>query len=194
MADPPCLFGPNHSWASVQAHIRVHSAAPKSWPQHGQYCTRCGVVLSDPGPLGGPTKPIEILRDDRRVYPTVPGHQRSAKPWRLTKDGPAPSASPLRVVKGGPTGAARLKKIAIIEERDGPQCFYCRCDFDGENRQTIEHRKSRSQGGTNAIENLVLACWPCNNRKGEGPEAQFLKSAWLQARRVAIATEREETG
>lgn len=50
-------------------------------------------------------------------------------------------------------------------ERDRLRCQYCgrrvrRSDF------TVDHVVPRSQGGRNTWDNLVLACVPCNLRKG----------------------------
>lgn len=39
----------------------------------------------------------------------------------------------------------------------------------------IEHIHPRSQGGSNRISNLTLACQPCNQKKGCQPIAEFLK-------------------
>jgi 5-methylcytosine-specific restriction endonuclease McrA len=60
------------------------------------------------------------------------------------------------------------KKIILtrrnILKRDGHKCAYCgRADLP----LTIDHIIPRSRGGDETWENLVAACLPCNNRKGD---------------------------
>ena len=69
------------------------------------------------------------------------------------------------------------KKIILtrrnILKRDGHKCAYCgRADLP----LTIDHVIPRSKGGDDSWENLVAACLPCNNRKGNRtPEESKLK-------------------
>lgn len=59
-----------------------------------------------------------------------------------------------------PTTYRRSRLVA----RDGEFCQYCGAlDAD----LTIDHLLPRSRGGTNQLENLVLACFSCNQRKGD---------------------------
>ena len=52
---------------------------------------------------------------------------------------------------------------AMIYKRDGHKCQYC-----GSTRNlTIDHIFPASKGGDNSWENLVVACMPCNTRKGD---------------------------
>ena len=51
-------------------------------------------------------------------------------------------------------------------ERDGLTCQYCGEPVARTNL-TVDHVVPRSQGGRNTWENLVLACPPCNLRKGD---------------------------
>lgn len=52
------------------------------------------------------------------------------------------------------------------------RCIFCRrrlwIQLDGQpiSRATIEHIVPRSKGGTDALENLALACSGCNHEKG----------------------------
>jgi len=49
--------------------------------------------------------------------------------------------------------------------RDRATCQYCG-NMPGWSRLTIDHIVPRSRGGGNSWENCVVACKPCNNRKG----------------------------
>lgn len=59
-----------------------------------------------------------------------------------------------------------------IIKRDGKDCHYCgrttvRSDAERLNRfPTVEHVLPRSLGGENSIENYVLACYKCNQKRG----------------------------
>ena len=54
---------------------------------------------------------------------------------------------------------------------------------DSDTRRTVDHRVPRSQGGGDALSNLVFACYACNQRKRDRPEGDFLASDWLARRR-----------
>lgn len=51
----------------------------------------------------------------------------------------------------------------FLRERDGPLCFWCRCDplEDWE----LDHHVPVSKGGGNEFANLRLLCASCNHRK-----------------------------
>lgn len=49
--------------------------------------------------------------------------------------------------------------------RDGATCQYCRRQFAA-GELTMDHVIPRSRGGLSTWENLVSACFGCNNRKG----------------------------
>jgi 5-methylcytosine-specific restriction endonuclease McrA len=60
------------------------------------------------------------------------------------------------------------KKIILtkknILKRDNHKCMYCgRSDLP----LTIDHIIPKSKGGDDSWENLVAACMPCNNKKGD---------------------------
>ena len=69
--------------------------------------------------------------------------------------------------------------------RDGPWCKYCGVLFEFASKKrlmTIDHRVPLCNGGTNDIENLVLACNRCNNMKSDYPEDDPLFQEYLQER------------
>ena len=54
------------------------------------------------------------------------------------------------------------RNVDAAYERDGKACRYCgRTDA----RLSIDHVVPRSKGGSDELENLVVACTPCNSRK-----------------------------
>ena len=50
-----------------------------------------------------------------------------------------------------------------VFKRDGHKCQYCGSTKD----LTLDHVTPRSRGGKTSWENLLTACKPCNNRKGD---------------------------
>lgn len=69
----------------------------------------------------------------------------------------------------------------------GTHCFYCGVAFSAEPGfdRTIDHRLPRSQGGTDALVNMVFACRACNESKADRDEDTFVASTWLADRRQA---------
>ncbi|HEX2811642.1 MAG TPA: HNH endonuclease signature motif containing protein [Sphingopyxis sp.] len=84
-------------------------------------------------------------------------------------------------VNGGPWGATNsLKKAAEVH---GANCFYCSTELT-KNTATIDHVEGQTGEAANAIQNLVLACKPCNTKKGSFPIDAFKPEAgreWLSA-------------
>ncbi len=72
-------------------------------------------------------------------------------------------------------------------EKWGRKCAYC----DAENVPlTIDHIHPRSKGGSDRVSNLTLACFPCNQRKGNRDVTEFLahdpkRLARIEAQRKA---------
>ena len=72
-------------------------------------------------------------------------------------------------------------------EKWGRQCAYC----DAEHAPlTIDHIHPTSRGGSDRVSNLALACFPCNQRKGNQDVAAFLahdpkRLARIEAQRKA---------
>lgn len=67
--------------------------------------------------------------------------------------------------------AALKRKTVLIALliRDGSTCSYCEYNFGNESEMTLDHVLPRSLGGGNEIDNLVLACYPCNQAKAADP-------------------------
>jgi len=47
-----------------------------------------------------------------------------------------------------------------------PRCSYCGCDLNW-HTATLDHVVPTSKGGTDSMDNLVLACQPCNVQKAD---------------------------
>lgn len=80
----------------------------------------------------------------------------------------------------------RIKKTL---EKSGWQCEWCGCDdIDS---FTIDHRVPRSRGGSNALDNLRILCFACNELKGNMLDHEVLerleKLAELPELQVKIA-------
>lgn len=67
-------------------------------------------------------------------------------------------------------------KRGLIVERDGLICRYCGDDLTGR-RYEIDHIIPKSRGGSHKVDNLGVACRPCNGFKGMLLEEEFLAKA-----------------
>ncbi|PAL20439.1 hypothetical protein CD928_18880 [Sphingopyxis sp. GW247-27LB] len=84
-------------------------------------------------------------------------------------------------VAGGPWSAINSLKKAVAVH--GATCFYCSTALS-KDTVTIDHVEGQTGEIPNAIQNLVLACKPCNAKKGHLPIDAFKPEAgreWLQA-------------
>jgi hypothetical protein len=72
--------------------------------------------------------------------------------------------------------------------RDGGRCHYCECylESDGNRSMTIDHKVPLVSGGDNDLRNLVLACYACNNHKGDMTYEAYRASKYLADRRTSI--------
>lgn len=52
------------------------------------------------------------------------------------------------------------------------RCFYCDCELTYE-EATLEHLQAQSHGGTWDLGNLVLACYACNQARGNSDWPAF---------------------
>lgn len=61
-------------------------------------------------------------------------------------------------------------RVLSLSRRDGWTCAYCRHPLgwghECVRNPEVDHVIPRSQGGSNSLSNLVLACPPCNGAKG----------------------------
>jgi len=64
-------------------------------------------------------------------------------------------------------------KKDYVSVRDGWRCTYCGVRVSRRTRH-VDHSVSRANHGTNHLNNLRLACWPCNLEKGPLNARQFV--------------------
>ena len=70
----------------------------------------------------------------------------------------------------------RAERLAIILERDGATCIWCRRDIDTDLvRATTEHLIPRIKGGPSWLENEAAACSRCNGSRGHSTLTQWSK-------------------
>jgi 5-methylcytosine-specific restriction endonuclease McrA len=62
------------------------------------------------------------------------------------------------------TSQKRNKRPHLIAKY-GMRCFWCSCELNHETL-TIDHYIPLSRGGNNQIKNLRLACFSCNQKRG----------------------------
>ncbi len=78
------------------------------------------------------------------------------------------------------------------------KCLHCNAhlmvDLNGDpiSRATIEHIIPRTHGGTDALENLGLACARCNQGKGTRHDPRYLKDARAQELVTRLQARRRE--
>lgn len=83
----------------------------------------------------------------------------------------------------------RAWRLAASNRAMASACFYCGVRFEplGPDHRTVDHRVPRSRGGPHSLRNMVFACFSCNQRKRNRPEADFVASEWLAQRRAEVA-------
>jgi 5-methylcytosine-specific restriction endonuclease McrA len=62
---------------------------------------------------------------------------------------------------------SRARRVARQMKQAQPWCTYCGAPWTKENPLTIDHIVPLTRGGTNARENLTVACYRCNRAKSD---------------------------
>lgn len=83
-----------------------------------------------------------------------------------------------RARKANAEGSFTPADFAALCEQHDHRCFYCGRVED----LTADHVVALSRGGSNAIENIVPACRPCNSAKRDRDLEEFLEGEWLRLR------------
>lgn len=84
-------------------------------------------------------------------------------------------------VEGGPWSAANA--LSKSHRFLGGPCFYCGKQV-AKDAGTVDHVEPVCQGGKSVIQNVVMACKPCNSKKGHQVIEHFNPKAgraWLEA-------------
>lgn len=84
-------------------------------------------------------------------------------------------------VEGGPWSATNA--LAKSHRVHGGLCFYCGKQVP-KDAGTVDHVEPVCQGGKSVIQNVVIACKPCNSKKGHQVIEHFSPEAgraWLEA-------------
>lgn len=80
----------------------------------------------------------------------------------------------------------KRNRLLRIHAREHGRCFYCGSHVNLHTVETLntkwpdplaataDHIVPRSSGGGNTADNLVLACYGCNNRRSNTPASEFL--------------------
>lgn len=86
----------------------------------------------------------------------------------------------------------RRARMAIILERDGAECIWCRRAIDvGLVEATTEHLVPRIKGGPSILENEIAACRRCNGQRGHLTPAEWIdeceRRGWSPNRAAVVA-------
>lgn len=75
-------------------------------------------------------------------------------------------------------GTANWKQA---EWKRSPFCHYCGARFKSAAEATVDHKRPLVKGGYSKRTNYVLACRPCNAKKGAMPYDSFIATLVEQA-------------
>lgn len=92
--------------------------------------------------------------------------------------------TPLYQVAGSARGALGAEKALREAHRiHGGACFFCQKRL-APDEVTVDHAEAQAGGGRQHLQNLLIACRPCNQKKGQTPIETFDRQAgteWLTA-------------
>ena len=95
-----------------------------------------------------------------------------------------PHGMPLYFVAGSPmTASGALKALKEAHRLHGAEYFYCKKKL-GQDELAVDHAEPSASGGKDEIQNLLIACKPCNLAKGQQPIQHYKPDAgckWLSA-------------
>ena len=80
--------------------------------------------------------------------------------------------------------------VEELIERDGPSCVWCGREL-WRRDLTREHVGPRSRGGHLTPENAVVACRPCNRRRGSRPVDAYVRDLLREGAEVDLAALRD---
>ena len=77
-------------------------------------------------------------------------------------------------------------QVGELIERDGRACVWCGREL-WDRDLTREHVVPRSRGGHMTAENAVVACRPCNKRRGSKPVDAYVRELQREGAAVDVA-------
>lgn len=77
-----------------------------------------------------------------------------------------------RLASGEKLTTNQRRYLDCLERGDEDKCAYCKRPLTDATR-TIDHIIPKSQGGTNKLKNICLACKACNGKKGNRTPEQW---------------------
>jgi 5-methylcytosine-specific restriction endonuclease McrA len=111
-------------------------------------------------------QPINIVSWQRAFGYLVRGRAEALEEYAQPIHADLQMPAVVRLTSGLKTGRRKVKfSRANVLARDRFRCQYCGQRFPKEGL-TYEHVIPRCQGGKTCWENIVMACWPCNDAKG----------------------------
>lgn len=129
-----------------------------------RYCSRSCKAAARNATLSYKRKCAKPVRTCRHCCAEMPRSMRADAAYCSAE---CNSRAHLQTRKASEKLDAKQKRIdrAYIIERDGGRCHLCNRKVP-EKLLTLDHLIPLSKGGTHTAENLRVACWPCNARKG----------------------------
>lgn len=128
----------------------------------------------------------ERTKAEKRAYDRLYRQMNAAKLAELKADWRAKNKDLVKAVKQSYKARCRTTEKAGDSSRDiknwiGQQKLVCRwCQSDCSSDFHVDHVQPLARGGAHRIDNLCIACPPCNLRKNARDPAEF--EAWLRSR------------
>ena len=79
-----------------------------------------------------------------------------------------------RARKLGARGSHTVEESLALRWKSGWRCYYCGQALN-EKTVTEDHKTPLSRGGSNEIDNIVIACRPCNSSKYTMTDIEFVE-------------------
>lgn len=116
----------------------------------------------------------------RRYYERHPDRAKAAR-QRWERDNPEKTRLKCRqryARKKGATGSHTVNDVLAQLEAQQRRCWWCRGKISGD-RYHVDHRIALANGGSDAPENIVIACPECNVRKSAKMPWEFAEGRLL---------------
>lgn len=118
---------------------------------------------------------LEVINKSREYRKNTPGYSVISHEKRAAK------GSVRRARKFSAGGSFTKQDVIEKIEKQNKKCFYCKCEL---NTYHVDHYIPLAKGGSNAAENIVIACPSCNLRKSDLMPNVFMER--LQNEKISI--------